>query len=232
MAFPTNKTPLFKLNQPSTKDSITFRPFTVKESKSLLMAASSNVDSMQLAMEAAVDNCTFNILDVPNLPAFDLEYMFVQIRGKSVGESIDLTVTCNNCKEKEDHTININDVNVIHDPDHNKKIMLSENLGVIMKYPTTRQLEYLTLHYNTETVFNTLLDCIETVFTDVSVTQVKDESREELLTFVESLTNDQMNKIEEFFRTIPKLKHEFGHTCGKCGTKNKYTMVGLENFFA
>jgi hypothetical protein len=232
MTFPKNDIPVFQLTQPSTKRIITYRGFTVKESKQILLASNGSSQEMLLAMQSCVDNCTFNVLDVESLPNFDLEYIFLMIRAKSVGENIELTLTCKKCKEKEDYNLSILDVNVIYNPDHTKKILLSDKLGVIMKYPTTSQLDNLTLNYSTETVFNTVLDCIESVFDDKSIKSVKDETREELIMFVESLTTKQMEMIEKFFKTIPVLKHDFEHICSKCGENNKYLMVGLENFFA
>jgi hypothetical protein len=231
MAFPVNDVPKFNTIVPSTKKKITYRPFTVAEQKGLLMAAESDKDSMTLAMKSAVDACTFGAINMENIPNFDLEYLFLQIRAKSIGESIELVLTCQHCGMKDDYVLNITDVNVKENPDHSKKIMLASNLGLTMCYPTTEQVNYLTLNYNTDTVFDTLLDCIETVFTDEEVTNTADESRESLVEFIDSLTGQQMDMIEHFFKTIPVLKHEFEHNCSKCGKPSLFSMIGLESFF-
>jgi hypothetical protein len=165
------------------------------------------------------------------LPNFDLEYIFLMIRSKSIGETMELVLTCDKCKSKEDYKLNINDVNVITNPNHNKKIMLSDRLGVIMRYPTTEQLTELTLNYSPITVFDTILACIETVFDDKSITHTEDETREELIKFVDSFTSEQMDKVEQFFKTMPSLEHTFSHTCSSCGNENMYLMKGIESFF-
>jgi len=231
MALPKNEIPTFSMIQHSTGKNIKYRPFLNGESKAILLAANGSPEEMLLAMQTCVDICTFHELDIPNLPNFDLEEIFLQIRAKSAGEVIELVLTCKNCKGKEDYKLNIGDVHVVDHPEHNKKIILSNNLGVIMKYPTITQLENLTQNYSTETVFNTVIDCIDYIFDDKATHKAADEPREELVAWVDELTTQQMELIEHFFKTIPALKHEFKHTCPKCGTENEYRMVGLESFF-
>ena len=145
---------------------------------------------------------------------------------------IDLTLSCKSCKQKDEYRLKIPDVNVVHRDGHSKKIMLSPTMGVMMRYPTTEQLTELTLNYSVETVFKTVLDCIGTVFDDKSVTNTKDESREELLAFVDTFTGDQMDKIEAFFKSMPTLEHTFKHNCSKCGIESSYKMSGISDFFA
>lgn len=231
MAFPTNNIPKFRTTHPVTNKDVVFRPFLVGEQKNLLMAMGGNEQDILLAMKSAVDACTFNKLDMDNLPNFVLEFLFLQIRAKSIGESIDLILTCGTCGVKDEHQVRLADVQVQKTEGHSTKILLADNLGVTMRYPTTEQLSFLNENYTTEVVFDTLLDCIESVFTADEVTQTKDEPREALLEFVESLTTQQMTMIEDFFRTMPKLKHEFAHKCSHCGNDTTFTMEGIESFF-
>jgi len=231
MSFPKNSIQQYNLIQPSTDKKIAYRSFLVGEQKQLLMAVNGNSDDMLLAMKNTVDACTFGKLDVQTLPNFDLEYIFLQIRARSIGESVDLIVSCDGCGTKNDYNLNLTDVQVHKNPDHNTKIMLSDNLGVVMRYPTTEEVTLLNEHYSTENVFQVLLNCIKTVFDDEQVTETEDESREELIDFVDTLTTKQMDKLENFFKTMPELKHEFKHTCKKCGHVTEYVMEGFENFF-
>lgn len=231
MAFPTVESPVYQLTLPSTNKKVKYRSFLVKEQRSLLMAVNGSQDDILLAMQSAVSACTFGKLDVENLPNFDLEYIFLQIRGKSIGETVELVLTCKHCSTKEDFKLNLNDVKVVKNTAHSKKIMLADNLGVMMKYPTTAQLTYLTLNYDTKVVFDTLLECIESVFTDETITKTADEPREELLAFIDSLSGNQMELIEEFFKTMPVLKHEFKHKCKSCGESTTFAMEGIEAFF-
>lgn len=229
--FPKNETPLFEMTVPSTEQKVIFRPFLEKERKSLLLAAAGSESEMILAMKAAVAACTFNKLEMTNMPNFDLESIFLKIRSKSIGESMELILTCNHCKKKDEYVLDINDVNVVHHEGHSKKIMLSDKLGVFMRYPTTEQLTELTLNYSIDTVFNVILDCIETVFDDMTVTNTADEPREELIKFVDTFTGEQMDRIEQFFKTMPTLEHTIKHNCSACGKENTYLMKGIENFF-
>lgn len=232
MAFPTVNRPIFTTTLPSTKETIKFSPFTVKEQRALLIAAQSNEADMTAAMKAAINDCTYDQLDVDNMPNFDLEYLFLQIRAKSVGENLELVLTCKNCKTTTDYNLDLTTVKVQETEGHSKKILLADNLGVFMRYPTTEMLNHLIKNYSTETVFDTVLACIETVFTDETVTQTKDESKEELVQWVLTLSEEQFSKMEDFFKTMPELRHKFTHTCSSCGTETEYEIKGLENFFA
>lgn len=232
MALPRNSVATYQLVQPSTGKKVKYRPWLVGEQKNLLMALQGNEEDILLAIRNAVDDCTFGALDIETIPNFDLEYIFMQIRIKSAGESLDLELTCQHCEEKNDYKLSLPDVNIVRTDGHKQKIILTSNLGVEMAYPTTEQLTYLNKNYSVDTVYETICQCIKTVFTDEEVHPTKDETLEEIQAFLESLTSDQFSLIEDFFRTMPVLKHTFSHTCEKCEKDTQYTLEGIESFFA
>jgi hypothetical protein len=231
MALPKNTFPTFELKLPSTGALVKYRPWLVGEQKHLLMALQGGESEILLAVKEAVNTCTFGKLDIDNMPNFDMEYLFLQIRTKSAGESIDLVLTCQHCEEKSEYSLNLSDVQVQKNEKHLKKIVLSPELGCEMKYPTTEQLTALNKNYSVETVYNTICECIESVFTEDEVHYTKDETLEEIQEFLESLTAEQMEKIEDFFRTMPVLKHTFQSTCQHCEKVSEYTLEGIEAFF-
>jgi hypothetical protein len=231
MSLPRNTFQTYEVVQPSSGKKIKYRPWLVGEQKNLLMALESGDSEILLAVRNAVDTCTFNALDIETIPNFDLEYIFMQIRIKSAGESVDLILTCQHCEQQNEYHLALPDVQVVQTEGHSKKIMLADNLGVEMGYPTTEQLDYLNKNYSTDVVYKTICECIKTVFTDLEVHQTKDEPIEEIQAFLESLTSPQFQLIEDFFRTMPELKHTFIHKCPACEKDTLYTLSGIESFF-
>jgi hypothetical protein len=221
----------YELVQPSTKKKIKYRPWLVGEQKNLLMALEGSDEDILLAIRNAVDTCTLNALDIANLPDFDLEYMFLQIRTKSAGESVELILTCQHCQQQSEYTLQLPEVKVVETDGHSRKIILAPNLGVEMNYPTSEQLSYLNKNYSVDTVYETICKCIKSVFTDQEIHLTKDEPVEEVQAFLESLTADQFTKIEDFYRTMPVLKHTFISKCPHCENDTKYTLEGIEAFF-
>lgn len=231
MSLPRNNFNTHELALPSTGKKIKYRPWLVGEQKHLLMSLQGSDADILLAVRNAVDTCTFNKLDVDTMPNFDLEYIFMKIRTKSAGETVPLILTCQHCEQNSEYTLDLNDVEVQKVEGHTNKVMLSDNLGVEMSYPTAEQLTELNRNYSTETVYKTICECIKTVFTDEEVHPTKDEPLEEVQAFIESLTQDQFNLIEKFFSTMPTLKHSFTSTCPHCEKDTKYTLEGIEAFF-
>lgn len=230
MALPRNQSPVYEMMLPLLGKKVKYRGFCVKEQKALLMAVQGNTSEIILAVNEAVYACLFEAVDVDTLANYDLEYAFMQIRMRSAGETIDLELTCHKCDTKNDYTLNLGDVK----PDvkkSNNKIQLSDNLGVIMRYPTTAEMGYLDDKPTTETVFNTIMNCIETVYTQDEIFETKNESEKERREFIESLSPEQLSLIEQFFASIPVLKHEFKNTCGSCSYESTYVMEGIESFF-
>lgn len=231
MSLPRNATPTFQTKLPSTGKAVKYRPWLVGEQKNLLMAIEGGDADILLAVKEAVNTCTFEKLDVERMPNFDLEFLFLQIRSKSAGESVDLVLTCQHCGQNHDYKLAISDVEVQKTKGHSKKIVLTDKLGIEMAYPTTEQLAFLNKNYSVDTVYQTICECIFSVFTETEVHHTKDETPEEVAAFVESLTPEQFGKIEEFFRTMPILKHTFTDPCPHCQKDTRYSLEGIESFF-
>jgi hypothetical protein len=231
MSLPRNPTPTFQTKLPSTGKAVKYRPWLVGEQKNLLMAIEGGDENILLAVKDTVHTCTYEKLDVENMPNFDLEFLFLQIRSKSAGETVPLILTCQHCQQPHEYTLKIADVEVQKDKGHSKKIILTDSLGIEMAYPTTEQLAYLNKNYSVDTVYQTICQCISSVFTETEVHHTKDETPEEVAAFVESLTPEQFAKIEDFFRTMPILKHSFTDPCPHCEKDSRYTLEGIEAFF-
>ena len=232
MALPRNNVPTFELTQPSTGKKIKYRPWLVGEQKNLLMALEGGETDILIAVREAVDACTFGKLDMETLPNFDAEYIFLQIRTKSAGQTVDMILTCQHCGQKSERSLDLTEVEVQRTEGHTNKIMLGADLGVEMRYPTTEQLNYLNKNYNVDTVYKTICECIKSVFTAEEVSYTKDEPLEEVKAFIESLTAEQFDQIESFFATMPVLKHTFTNECPHCQKVSGYTLEGIESFFA
>ncbi len=244
MGLPTIAIPQYKLIVPSTEKEISYRPFLVKEEKILLIAMESD-DQQQMtdAIQTIIQNCVFEDLDINSMPMFDIEYIFLQLRAKSKGEIIDLTYECEKCKKSIPTKVDLTTIEVTRTEGHTSKIPLSEDVGVIMKYPSiSLQDSISTDSTDVENVFTTVTACIDSIWDKENVFQSKDHTKEELDKFVESLPDASFAKIQKFFDTVPVLKHEIEAKClnkngkGKkasvCGHVEKRTLEGLASFFA
>lgn len=236
--------PIYQLILPLTKKSIQFRPFLVKEEKILLMAMESNeADSMLLAIKQILTNCCLDDLDVDDLPITDIEYLFLNLRARSVNEIVELPYRCNNKidangEQKECGNIVTLEMNLleIHPEIHEKKIdkiELSENMGILVKYPSFKMVEEAQKQEGSEVdkLMNILIACIDGVYTEETIFYSKDVPKKELLEFVENLTREQFSKIQEFFETMPKIKKDVDFNCSKCGYSEKIVIEGLQSFF-
>ena len=236
MALPVLNNPNYEMELPSTGEKIEYRPFLVKEQKILMMAMESKDTSAQSkAVVDIIKNCTFGKINdkVEGLPTFDIEYMFLQIRQKSVGETVDITVTCPDDGEtKVPITVNLEDINVVKTEGHTNTIMLTDKIGMSMKYPTMKQIMSYDLNKldSMEGTFGIIQDCLESIFDD---DQVYDEmNKKELSDFIEQMTTDQFQKVTEFFTTMPKLKHTVKVTNPNTGVENEIVLEGMQSFLA
>ena len=234
MALPVLNNPNYEMELPSTGEKIEFRPFLVKEQKILMMAMESDDTSSQSkAVVDIIKNCTFGKLDdkLDKLPTYDIEYMFLQIRQKSVGETIDITVTCQDDGEtKVPVTLNLEDIKVVKTEGHTNVIMITDKIGLNMKHPTMKQiLSYdLTKMDNMESTFDIIQDCLESIFDEETV--YEDMSRKEMSEFIEQMTTDQFEKVTGFFTTMPKLKHTVKVTNPNTGVENEIVLEGMQSF--
>ena len=236
MALPVLNNPNYEMELPSTGEKIEYRPFLVKEQKILMMAMESkDTSSQSKAVVDIIKNCTFGKLDdkIETLPTFDIEYMFLQIRQKSVGETVDITVTCPDDGEtKVPVTVNLEDINVIKTEGHTNVIMITDKIGMSMKYPTMKQIMSYDLNKldSMEGTFGIIQDCLENIFDDEQV--YDDMSKKELSEFIEQMTTDQFQKVTEFFTTMPKLKHTVKVTNPNTGVENEIVLEGMQSFLA
>jgi len=234
MALPVLNNPNYEMELPSTGEKIEYRPFLVKEQKILMMAMESKDTSAQSkAVVDIIKNCTFGKIDdkVEGLPTFDIEYMFLQLRQKSVGETVDITITCPDDETtKVPVTVNLEDINVVKTEGHDKVIMITDKIGMTMKYPTMKQIMGYDMNKldSMEGTFGIIQDCLENVFDE---DQVYDEmSKKELSEFIEQMTTDQFQKVTSFFTTMPKLKHTVKVTNPNTGIENEIVLEGMQSF--
>ena len=237
MALPVLETNTFELTLPSSDVKVKYRPFLVKEEKILLQAMESQEQKQIVqALKDIVNVCTYGQLNVDELPTFDLEYVFLQIRSKSVGEVAKLKVLCPDTKKDyAEVEVDLSTVDVQVDDEHNNKIMVDEDkkIGVLMKYPTLASVDP-TKDYskqNTKALFNVIGEGIYQIFEGDKVHMAKDYTKEELDQFVESLDSKSFKKIQRFYETMPKLMHEIEVENPKTKVKSKITLSGLSDFF-
>ena len=236
MALPTMDLPTYDLEVPSTKKKIKFRPFLVKEEKVLLMALESdNEENIRSAVQNLLKSCIQSRIKLENLATFDLEYIFLNIRAVSVGEIIEINVTCQDDNETNvRYNLNLTDVNVTFPKGHSNKIMLTKDTGVIMKYPSFDRFvdsQFANKEVTEDTVLEIIAESIDQIFQGEEVFDESTTSSKEFKEFVESLTNAQMEKLQKFFETSPKLEHKFKVTNPKTNVESEYTISGLAAFF-
>jgi hypothetical protein len=239
MALPLANVAKYELVLPSQQKTIQYRPFLVKEEKVLLMAMESGESKeMITAIKEIVKSCTFGEMIAEDYPMFDIEYVFLQIRSKSVGEVAKLKVLCpDDGKTYAEAEVDLTKVEVQVDDNHTNKIIIDENrnLGIVLKYPTLKNYDLMSSKsVNTndmDKVFNILIDSIDHVFEGDKVYPAKDSTKEELKDFIETLPQESFMKIKTFFDTMPKLKHEIEVTNPKTQVVNKVTLQGVSDFF-
>ena len=236
MALPKIETPTYELTLPSQEIKVKYRPFLVKEEKILLMAMESQkADEIFQATKQIVASCTFNSLKVEDLPTFDLEYIFLQIRAKSVGEITKFKVLCPDDKKTyADVEVDLTKVNVEVDDKHTNKLVVDEkrNLGVVLKYPTMNVLKSGTMENpTTEQIFDVLTECVDHIYEGDKIYPAKDSTQQEIKEFFENLSQDSFVKIKSFFDTMPRLRHEIEVTNPVTKVKSKVVLSGLNDFF-
>ena len=237
MALPKLNTPTYELEVPSTDEKIKYRPFLVKEEK-ILMIAMESKDNTQIvnAVKDIVTSCTFNELDVANLPMFDVEYIFLQIRAKSVGEISKLKLLCpDDQKTYADVEVDLTKVEVQVDDNHSNKIELTDDMGMIMTYPTIDSFTDSGIQtIDANNMLDVIGSCILQIYENngEKVYQGKDQTKKELEEFIESMNSAQFKKVQSFFDTMPKLSHKVKVKNPKTKKVSEVTLSGLNDFFA
>lgn len=233
MALPKLASAKYELTLPSTGDKVEYRPFLVKEEKALMMAQQAG-DSASLirAVEDIVDSCTFGTLDVKKLPFFDIEYIFIQLRGKSVGEKATVNVIAPDDGETQVTVdVNLNEIQCVRDVSHTNKIELTDNIGVMMEYPTMASFVSVDESDETKTVFEIIKKSIGQIYDSENVYSKDDMDEKELDEFIESMNHGQFQKLQAFFDSMPRVKHEVEIENPNTGKKSKVLLQGLQSFF-
>ena len=236
MALPTMDLPTYELEIPSTKKKIRYRPFLVKEEKVLLLAIESNDDkNIRDAVLGLLKACIQSRVKIENLATFDLEYIFLNIRAVSVGEIVEMNVTCQDDEKTQvRYNLNLTEAQVIFPEGHSNKIMLTDTTGVIMKYPSFDRFvngQFGDGSVDENEVIKIIAESIDQIFQGEEVYDDSTTSKKEFIQFVESLTNAQMEKIQAFFESSPRLEHKFTVTNPNTGVESEYTLRGLNSFF-
>ena len=235
--------PVYDIELISTGKKIKFRPFTVKEEKLLLMANESDDANYSLeTIKQILNNCIMSDIKITDLPTFDVEYLFLHLRARSVGENVKLKYKCNNLVEKEGNQtqcgnlvevdVDLLDIKPEKNPNHNSKIEISPKLGIVMKYPKMEVLEAQDPNEEEMTlILNMILECIDYIYDEDNIYYAKDSTKEELMEFIDSLQSKDLEKIKDFFDTMPKLKKKIHFECKKCGYKEEFDVEGIQSFF-
>jgi hypothetical protein len=239
MPLPKVSTPTYELEIPSIKKTVKYRPFLVKEEKILIIAMESE-DPKQIteAVKDVISNCIITKgVKVDSLATFDIEYLFLNIRGKSVGETAEVLITCPDDGETQvPVTINLDDIKVEVSKEHTSDIKLDDNLSVRMKYPSIQ--EFIKNNFirndqiSVDDTFGVITSCIEQIYNEEESWSASDCTKKELTDFLESLSSKQFKNIEKFFETMPKLSHTINVKNPNTDVENKIVLEGLTSFFA
>lgn len=247
MSIPTVTAPTYEVKLLSLKQPVKYRPYLVKEEKLLLMAQEGgDEDEIERTVKEIIRTCTFGAIDPDALPSFDLEMLFLNLRAKSVNNIVNIRYECKNvpegqlpledtedkvCHQMVTVSVNLDEVKLTVPPGHTKKVMITDKLGCVMRYPTDKHVKVFREASSADAA-SMIAECIETIY-DVSgeVYETKDAKPEEVVAFVESLSISQVNKFRAFFETLPHLEHSFEFKCPKCGYTEQITLAGLSDFF-
>jgi hypothetical protein len=238
MPLPKITTPIYELEIPSLKKKIRYRPFLVKEEKILIIALESE-DSKAIAnaVKNVISNCILSKgIKIDDLSTFDIEYLFLNIRGKSVGETVDVLITCPDDETTQvPMSINLDEISVEDNPKHSRDIKLDDTLTLRMKYPSMT--EFIKNNFDSgddvsvDDTFDLIISCIDQIYSEEESWTAGDSTKKELLEFVEQLSSKQFKEVEKFFDTMPKLSHTIKIKNPKTGVESEVVLEGLSAFF-
>jgi hypothetical protein len=237
MALPMSSTPTYTLTIPSTGKEVKYRPFLVREEKALMMAQQSEDPIVMVnTLKDVVKSCVVGEFNAEDLATFDLEYIFTQLRAKSVGETVELIFPCDVCEDEKARvqiSFDITKLVVEKSPNHESKIQLFGDVGVVMKYPTMQVLKKLQNldTNNLDDLFKIVAECIDYIYQGDELFYGKEQTQEELLDFINNLTSEQFAKVQKFFETMPRLKQEVNYNCPVCNRAHNKVLEGLQSFF-
>jgi hypothetical protein len=228
---PKLETPTYELTIPSNGKKVKYRPFLVKEYKILLTSLEADTNEIIRVVNELVDVCTFNKLKMSELAHFDVEYLFLQIRAKSVSEIANLIIDCD-CGTKIPYDLDITKIQVTNnDKVKSNKVMLADKIGVELRYPRFEEMMEIYENLQSDKIVDMIGKCIVAVYTDKERIDAKDTAPGELQEFLESLTKQQFDQIEKFFVDMPKLVQDVEKECPSCKTINNVKLEGIQNFF-
>ena len=231
MALPKLETPVHSLTLPSSGEQIKFRPFLVKEQKLLILAEEGkNQDELYDTLKTIIDGCTFNKLPIKSLPMFDIEYLFLKVRAKSVGSKINVNITCPDDNKTQVQTeVDLDDVEIQMDEQHTNIIQINDDIKLVMQYPILEDVKILK---NTSTLemFNIINKCVKELHDGEKIYNGPDMSEKDLNDFFESMSSEQFDKVNEFFETMPRLRHITKITNPKTKIESEIVIEGLESF--
>ena len=242
MPLPKINTPTYELTLPSNRKKVKYRPFLVREEKILVLALESE-DQKQItdAIIQIIGDCliTKNV-DVTKLPTFDIEYLFLNVRSKSVGETVEVNVTCpDDGKTKVETSINIDDIKVVKDKDHKLIVQLDDKYSMKLKYPSLDQFiennfdfEMAAPNESVSAAMSMLSSCIDMIYDEEESWDASESTKEELDEFIDQLNTKQFQQVEEFFRAMPKLSHKLKVTNPQTGVESEVVLEGLASFFS
>jgi hypothetical protein len=235
--------PIYELTLPSNKKTIRFRPFLVKEEKLFLMAAESNdVKSVVDAIKQVIKNCVFDDVDVEEMPIYDIEFLFLNLRARSVSEVVNLKYKCFNkvddgnggtkqCNGSIEFDVNLLEIKPTVPEEHNNKIQINDKLGIVMKYPSFELLNSMTDELDNKKVMDVVLNCVDYIYDDESVYYAKDTSQAELTEFLDNLPTKAFQDLQKFLETMPKIRKDLHFKCPKCGYEEEINVEGVQSFF-
>ena len=232
MALPKLEVKTYNLTLPSTGEEIKYRPFLVKEQKTLLMAQESKKDDEIVdAMSQLINDCTFGKVDPKKCPMFDAEYIFLKLRAKSIGEKADIQVTCPDDNEtKVNVSVNIDEVECNMTVDHSNIVEITDTVKMIFNYPLLNSFKNIKVDNRTESLFNMINQCIKEIHYGENIYHKIDVSDDDLTEFVESLSSEQFKKVSDFFETMPRLRHPIEVTNPQTKVKSEIVLEGLQTF--
>ena len=226
----------YEVELPISKKKVEYRPYLVKEEKQLMLAMESqDPTTIMKTVQDIIEACTFGEVKAKTLATAELELLFLKLRAKSVGETSKIGYKCTNCGTTNELTVNLEDVKIdFGDKKISNKVMVTDKVGVKLKYPTTEDITRIMGNgdkTDIKNIFALISSCIEMIFDEENTYEVKNIEKKDIDAFIESLNSKQFEKIKEFFESIPKLKKDVSFDCEKCGTHNQLVLEGLQNFF-
>jgi len=237
MALPKQASAIYSTIIPSTDKPIKFKPFLVKQEKALLLAQQSENQIVMLdTLKDILTDCIISKIDIDSLAMFDIEFLLLQIRSRSIGEIVELIFSCDLCdnpKAKVKYSFDVSKIEVVKDPNHTKNIKLFDEVGVVMKYPgleNIKRIESLDLD-SIDNIFDVIIDSIDYIYDGKEMHHAKDQTKEELIDFINNLSQIQFQKLRDFFETMPKLRQDVKYTCPICKLEHNKYLQGLDTFF-